>query len=200
MFETLEALDRQLLLLINGANTPFLDQLMWIVSGKLTWIPLYALLLFFICKKAGKNWWIMLICIGLAILLADQISVNCFKNVIQRYRPTRNLEIGNLVHVVNNYRGGKYGFVSSHAANTFAISMLVCLFFKKKAVWYGMMAWAVLVCYSRMYLGVHYPADIVCGGLLGLACGYAAYKFHGWLSTYIEKKRSIEHQPNCQKQ
>ncbi len=190
MFETLESIDRQLLLLINGANTPFLDSLMWIISGKLTWIPLYAVLLFFLCKKSGKNWWIMIIGVALAVALADSISVHCFKNVIQRYRPTRNLEIGNLIHIVNGYRGGKFGFVSSHAANTFAISMFICLFLKKRAVWFGMMGWAVVVCYSRMYLGVHYPADIACGGLLGLLCGWAAFMLHEWLAERISKRQN----------
>lgn len=192
MFETLESIDRQLLLLINGANTPFLDQFMWIISGKLTWIPLYAILLLILWKKSGKNWWIMIIGIALAIALADSISVHCFKDVIQRYRPTRNLEIGNLIHTVNGYRGGKYGFVSSHAANTFAISMYICLILRNRSIWIGMMIWAAIVCYSRMYLGVHYPADIACGGLLGLLCGLIAYKFYQWLPNYLARKKDTQ--------
>lgn len=176
MFETLEHLDQQLLLAINGAHTPFFDSLMWAISGKYTWIPFYALLLFFVIKRSKKNWWIAILGIVLAIVLADQISVHCFKNVVQRYRPTHNLEIGNLIHIVNNYRGGRYGFVSSHAANTFAVATFISFFFKNRNVLIGMMIWATIVCYSRMYLGVHYPADIFCGGIVGFVCGFIAYK------------------------
>ena len=181
MFETLESIDRQLLLLINDWNSPFFDSVMWFISGKLTWLPLYAVLLWLVIRKAGRNWWIALIGIGLTVALADSISVHCFKNVVLRYRPTHNLELEGILHIVNGYHGGMYGFVSSHAANTFGVATFICLVLRHKAAWIGLMAWAALVCYSRMYIGAHYPADIACGGLLGALCGYAAYRLYQWL-------------------
>ena len=180
MFQTLESIDRKLLLLINGWNSPFFDSVMWFISGKLTWLPLYAVLLWLVIRKAGRNWWIALIGIGLTVALADSISVHCFKNVVMRYRPTHNLELEGILHIVNGYHGGWYGFVSSHAANTFGVATFICLILRHKAAWIGLMAWAALVCYSRMYIGAHYPADIVCGGLLGALCGYAVYRLYQW--------------------
>ena len=183
MFETLESIDRQLLLLINGWNSPFFDSVMWFISGKFTWLPLYAVLLWLIIRKTGRNWWIALIGIALTVALADSISVHCFKNVVMRYRPTHNLELEGVLHIVNGYHGGWYGFVSSHAANTFGVATFICLVLKHKAAWIGLMAWAVLVCYSRIYIGAHYPADIACGGLLGALCGYAAFRLYQWLCS-----------------
>ena len=183
MFETLESIDRQLLLLINGWNSPFFDSVMWFISGKFTWLPLYAVLLWLVIRKTGRNWWIALIGIALTVALADSISVHCFKNVVMRYRPTHNLELEGVLHIVNGYHGGWYGFVSSHAANTFGVATFICLVLKHKAAWIGLMAWAALVCYSRIYIGAHYPADIACGGLLGALCGYAAFRLYQWLCS-----------------
>ena len=183
MCETLESIDRQLLLLINGWNSPFFDSVMWFISGKFTWLPLYAVLLWLVIRKTGRNWWIALIGIALTVALADSISVHCFKNVVMRYRPTHNLELEGVLHIVNGYHGGWYGFVSSHAANTFGVATFICLVLKHKAAWIGLMAWVALVCYSRIYIGAHYPADIACGGLLGALCGYAAFRLYQWLCS-----------------
>ncbi|MBO7496434.1 MAG: phosphatase PAP2 family protein [Salinivirgaceae bacterium] len=185
MIETLESIDRQLLLLINGWNSPFFDSVMWFISGKFTWLPLYVVLLWLVIRKTGRNWWIALIGIALTVALADSISVHCFKNVVMRYRPTHNLELEGVLHIVNGYHGGWYGFVSSHAANTFGVATFICLVLKHKAAWIGLMAWAALVCYSRIYIGAHYPADIACGGLLGALCGYAAFRLYQWLCSKI---------------
>ncbi len=194
MFETLESIDRQLLLLINGWNSPFFDSVMWFVSGKLAWLPLYAVLLWLVIRKSGRNWWIALIGIALTVALADSISVHCFKNVVMRYRPTHNLELEGILHIVNGYHGGWYGFVSSHAANTFGVATFICLVLRHKAAWIGLMAWAALVCYSRMYIGAHYPADIACGGLLGALCGYAAYRLYQWLCNKRSSTTETENQ------
>lgn len=193
MIDFLESIDRQLLLLINGWNSPFFDSVMWFISGKLTWLPLYAVLLWLVIRKAGRYWWVVLIGIGLTVALADSISVHCFKNVVMRYRPTHNLELEGVLHIVNGYHGGWYGFVSSHAANTFGVATFICLILKHKAAWIGLMAWAALVCYSRVYIGAHYPADIACGGLLGAACGYAAFRLYQWLCNKLSTSK-IENQ------
>jgi len=180
--EYIEQIDRELFLWLNSFHSPFFDTVFGLITHKLTWIPLYAFFLYLIIKKYKKQSVWIIIGAALAVVLADQISVNAFKEVFQRYRPCHNLEIKNLVHIINNHCGGKYGFVSSHAANTFAIAvfMIKSLSFSRNFWKYALIFWAVLVSYSRIYVGVHYPADIVAGALLGVVCGYVAYKLAKW--------------------
>src|SRR5690606_21196231 len=144
----------------------------------------YILLLYLIAKT--YSWKIMLwSLLGLAVVitLGDRISVELFKEVFQRYRPSRNLEIGPIVHVVNDYRGGLYGFESSHATNFFAISTYVALLLRKRypLIVPLLILWASFICYTRIYLGVHYPADILAGSLLGTTIGFSVYKLFKYL-------------------
>ncbi|HCQ29171.1 MAG TPA: phosphatase PAP2 family protein [Flavobacteriales bacterium] len=175
--EKIEEFDVSLFLWLNQFHSPFFDTLFGWITYKFTWIPLYALFLYLFIKQYRKQSVWLIIGAVLAVVLADQISVNAFKEVFQRYRPCHNLEIKNMVHIINNHCGGKYGFVSSHAANTFAIAvyMLKSLSFFHKKWKYLLIFWAVLVSYSRIYVGVHYPADVFAGALLGIACGYLAF-------------------------
>ena len=175
MLETAEIWDRSLFLLLNGIHNEYLDHFMVFVSGKLEWIPLYLLLLILLVRKYKKNVWLPLIAVGVVIVLADQTSVQLFKEVFERYRPCHNLEIKDAVHLVNNKCGGKFGFVSSHATNTFALAVLVGLFLKRK-VFFFLLAWATIVSYSRIYLGVHYPSDVLCGAALGSALALIVYR------------------------
>lgn len=187
MIEKLELIDRSIFLFINGLHAPFFDKLMWFVSGKLSWIPLYLLLLFFLIKKEKKHWWLIILALALLITLADQTSVKLFKETFQRYRPCHNLEIQHLVHKVNNKCGGTFGFVSSHATNVFALASFISLVFRKNYVTIGMLIWAALVSYSRIYLGVHYPADVSAGALLGMLCGLLIYFGYSKLKLRIPK-------------
>ncbi len=178
MIEWLEKLDRSLFLFLNGLHQPWLDQPMYYMSEKVFWIPVYLFLLYLIFK--AYNWKVMLwtlLGVILVVSICDRVSVELFKNVFERYRPSRNFEIGDMVHIVNDYRGGLYGFVSSHAANFFGIATFVyCLLKPKygvKALW--VIVWAGLISYTRIYLGVHYPGDIICGGLLGALIGFGVY-------------------------
>ncbi|MGD9992891.1 MAG: phosphatase PAP2 family protein [Salinivirgaceae bacterium] len=168
MIEGLEQFDQQLFLFLNAIHSPFWDKVMVFLSGKWEWAPLYAVLLFFVIKRDLKFSWLSLLSIVLLILVADQTSVKLFKEVFQRYRPCHNLELQAFIHLVENHCGGKYGFVSSHAANSFALAGFISLFFNNKHLSVGIILWAALVSYSRIYLGVHYPADVFAGGLLGL--------------------------------
>jgi undecaprenyl-diphosphatase len=115
---------------------------------------------------------------ALAFGLADLISVKLFKEVFERLRPCHNSNITDLVHTVYGHCGGKFGFVSSHAANSFALAVFAGLLFKQKFTFVlpVMLFWAVLVSYSRIYVGVHFPLDIICGGVLGSVIAYLVYR------------------------
>ena len=185
MIEFLESIDKNIILAINGWNTPVLDSLMWIVSGKLTWIPFYVLLFYLFWKKAGiKQTILFLLTTILVIAIVDLSSVHLFKNIFERYRPSHNLMLTDLLHfhVYDNgelYKGGTYGFVSSHAANFFGIctfSFLVMRSIYPKIFPYLFFV-AVLVGYSRIYLGVHYLSDVLCGGVLGIVGALLVYRF-----------------------
>jgi undecaprenyl-diphosphatase len=189
MIEFLLKLDRDLFLELNSYHAEWLDAIMMYVSEKLVWIPLYLAIAYFIFKYYGKRGILVLVCIALAILLADQITSTFMKPFFARLRPTHDPELQNMVHIVNGYRAGsKFGFASSHAANTFGLAMFVVLLFGKRSkhvTW--IFLWAAVVAYSRIYLGVHYPGDVIVGGAIGMICAFGCYHLFKWISVVIDK-------------
>jgi undecaprenyl-diphosphatase len=190
MFESILSIDKQLLLFLNGCHSPFWDSVMWIISNKYTWLPLYVCLIaYFFYRYKSKGWVIILTCIVL-IALSDQLSSGLMKPLVHRLRPTHDPSIQNLVHIVRGYKGGTFGFASSHAANVFALATFIYLFFRNKAIGLGLFLWAAIVAYSRIYLGVHFPGDVLAGACIGLFSAFLVYllllkadKYYNWSIT-----------------
>ncbi len=181
------ALDQQLFLFLNSLHAAWLDPIMIAVSGKLTWIPLYLLIVYLVYRNQqwrGLLWFV--VCAGLVVLLADRISVLAFKDIFQRLRPCHEASIADYVYLPSGHKGGLYSFVSSHAANTFGIAVLTALFLQKRWATLLLLIWALWVSYSRIYMGVHYPGDVLCGAILGAGIASAI-----WLAARAINARLI---------
>ena len=180
-------LDKEVLLALNGCHSLFWDGFMWTATKTITWIPVAAALLYVIFKNNKlKQAATILLLLALCVTLADQITSGFCKPFFARFRPTQDPDIMYLVHTVNGYRGGMYGFMSSHAANTFAVAMFVSLLIRNWLMTLATFSWAMLATYSRIYLGVHYPGDILCGATVGMLVAVLLYTgYH-----YIYKRRN----------
>ncbi len=192
----MQELDQKLLLLINSHNTPFWDQLMHNLSGKLIWAPIYLIIIVYLAIRYKRKFLVILLFIILAVTLADQISVQLFKNTFMRLRPCHEPALQGLLHLYNGECGGQYGFVSSHASNSFNIALLSLLFIKKRWYTISIILWAIVICYSRVYLGVHYPGDVICGALLGATIGWGCYKLYLLTDNKILQNSSYFYNPS----
>ncbi len=174
MIEWLINADVELFLFLNSFNSNFFDFVMFWISERFIWIPFYAFLLFLLAKHYKWEVLAIIVFVTLLITITDQSSVHLFKRVFMRWRPCFNPEIKDMVHLAYDTCRGSYGFVSSHAANSFAFSCFIIYFLYKKVKYIVpvMIIWAMLKSYSRIYLGVHYPADIVVGAMLGIVSAF----------------------------
>ena len=191
MVEYLQNLDVKLFLFLNSHNSPFFDQVFWFISGIKEWIPLYLLLIFWIFYRFRKKGWMILAFTLIVFGLCDAGSVHLFKEVIQRLRPSRNPDLAGLVHIVNNYRGGLYGFISAHAANTFGLAVFMSLIFRDRWFVISILVWAAVTSYSRIYLGVHYPLDVICGAAWGSSMAIGIYFVYKLVRRKIGEKEKV---------
>ena len=184
--DTIIQMDKQLLLAINGSDSLFVDYLAKTLTTAATWIPLYVSL-FYVVVKNNDNFRriiCILACAGLCVLFAGTVDDLLVKPLVARLRPTHDFQIGMLVDTVDGYRGGKYGFFSAHAANTFSIAIFFSLLMRSRLVTLLLVGWSLTNCWTRLYLGVHYPLDILCGLLWGGSVGTGIY----FLYRYVDKR------------
>jgi undecaprenyl-diphosphatase len=174
----LEHYDQQLLLFLNSHHTPFWDAVMYAISGKLIWAPLYLAILVYLGITYKRKFWVILLFVIVAVTLADQISAHVFKGLFQRLRPCHEPALEGMVHLVKGECGGLYGFVSSHAANSFNVALFSLMFIRRRWYTISILIWAAVIGYSRIYLGVHYPGDVICGAMLGALIGWGVYKLY----------------------
>ncbi|MDR4988832.1 MAG: phosphatase PAP2 family protein [Bacteroidales bacterium] len=182
MLEFLKELDQQLFLFLNSLHVSWLDDPMYFIAGKYNWIPFYMFLTVLIFKKYRYKGFLVMLFVIVLITMSDQLA-NVLKSSTMRLRPSNDPEIADLVHIVRGHRGGRFGFVSGHAANSFALAIFVIRLLKDRFGWIVplMLVWACLKSYNRIYLGVHYPGDVLGGALLGILIALALYQL--WLFT-----------------
>lgn len=183
----MEAVDTRLFLFLNGQHAGWLDTVMVSITEMWPWIPIYILLAYLVIKQYGrKSLWIFL-AVGIVILCSDQLSAHVCKPLFHRLRPCFNPEFEGMVHLPKGSPGGRYGFVSSHAANTFAVATFLTAALRKsyRSIGWWLFAWALVSSYSRIYIGVHYPGDVLAGAVLGILVGLIIWK----LTTLLFNKR-----------
>ncbi len=175
LIELLKQLDTNIFLSINGLHTSFFDGFMYAVSAKLTWIPLYVSVLYVLIKQWKKEAIWLVLALVLCIVISDQVASGILKHMVKRLRPSHVDDLRGLVHLVRDYSGGMYGFASSHASNTVGFALLSSLIMKKRNYTFAIFSWAIITSYSRIYLGVHYPGDILGGALIGSIAALLCY-------------------------
>ena len=188
-------LDKQLLLWFNGSDSLFMDSLISTLTNAKTWIPLYLALLYVVIKSNYAVRYVLLVvaAAGLCVLLTGTIDDTIVKPLVARWRPGHDPEIGMLVDTVDGYRGGNYGFFSAHAANTFSIAVFISLLMRQRLLTITLVTWSLINCYTRLYLGVHYPGDITVGLLWGGLAGFAVYRLY----CYALRRLVLYQNPNA---
>ena len=180
--ESILTLDKKLFLFFNSFHSTWMDPVMYMLTQTWFWLPLYLFVIYFIIKKYGKKSYIPLLFLILAVTISDQ-TCNLIKNSTERHRPSREVSLANDIHLYQKsdgtfYRGGVYGYPSAHASNSMVLAVFIIIFIAHKRKWILAIAllWSLLMGYTRIYLGVHYPFDVLSGFLLGFIITYPLFR------------------------
>lgn len=166
--ERLLPLERDLFFALNGSDSVVLDNIMWTLSGRFVWIPLFLFIIFILFYKTPRKIGILVTLFFILVFVAsDQVSSSLFKPLFERFRPTHHPDFMNQVDILNGYRGGRFGFISGHATNSFGLAVFLSLIFKYRFITIITLLWATLNSYTRIYLGVHFVSDIIGGIIIG---------------------------------
>jgi undecaprenyl-diphosphatase len=189
--------DKHLLLMLNGSDSVFLDWVIMTLTNAKTWIPLYLSLLYVVVKtnRNLRDVLMVLLAAGLCVLLAGTIDDEIVKPLVARWRPGHDPEIGHLVDTVDDYRGGNYGFFSAHASNTFSIALFFTLLMRQRILSIALILWSLVNCWTRLYLGVHYPGDITVGLIWGALVGCLVYRIYLRFATPAIYERRLTYIP-----
>ena len=178
--EELIQFDKHLLLMLNGSDSVFLDYVVMTLTNAKTWIPLYLALFYVVIKSnmTKKDILFIVAAAGFCVLCAGGFDDSVVKPLVARWRPTHDPQIGMLIDTVDNYRGGNYGFFSAHASNTFSIALFFSLLMRRRWLVVTLVCYSLVNCWTRLYLGVHYPGDITVGLIWGSIVGYCIYRLY----------------------
>ncbi len=190
-FDQIVSADKAATVFLNRDMGAAADSIFWILSSKFVWVPVALMFLYLLVKKKDYNWTMKIaIVLGLVITitLCDQITSSLFKPLVARFRPSHDIEICTMLHYVHGYRGGNYGFMSSHAANAFGAAVFGTKIIRNKYFTALLFTTAILVTYSRIYLGVHFLGDVVCGAAIGIMVSLAVCYILGWLHSWLKRR------------
>lgn len=192
MIEYLDSIDTELFLFLNGMHNAFFDPIMYWLSHIMIWVPMYLLIVFLMIRRYKMRGVLMLLFIGITITLCDQTTSHLLKNLVQRLRPSHEPSLVGLIHLSKAGPGGLYGFVSSHAANSFGLASFIYFTFDKqfRPLKYWLILWAAMVSYSRIYNGVHYPGDVLVGAFIGFGFGWLMAKSYFLTDAYLLNRKN----------
>lgn len=191
MIDFLIDLDTDIFLWLNDHHCVFFDYFMMAFTGKWIWVPMYLLMMYIMFRKFGwRKASIYVIGVIIAIALTDQLCANVIRPIVERMRPSNIYNpISNEVHIVDGYRGGAFGFPSCHAANSFALATFMSLLFATRRFTIFILLWAFINSYTRLYLGVHYPGDLIIGAIIGSGIGLLSFACSKCVSDKISTEK-----------